>query len=131
MHSDNRKSVRIHKELSATAERVATSRHDNESRFVPIKIVDVSHGGVGFTAPEVFDSGAFVRVVVALNSDDGKAATGRIFSTLITIRNCNAEQSGGFRIHGSYRVGALVKGQTTKDIEAWHELIRKWGPKVM
>ncbi len=130
MLTERRKSRRIPKEFSATLERVATLRGAEESRFIRVKIIDVSREGIGFISPEPFDRDAFVRVVVSMSLDEGKAATGRLFITSAAIRNCAPEKKGGYHVQASYKVGALLKEQSGLEHTGWHELIRQWEPMI-
>lgn len=130
MQAENRRSPRIPKELSATAERVATGLHSGETRFFPVRIVDVSRDGIGFMSPEAIDRDAFVRLTISMSMADGMAATGRLFITSVSVRNCARHKDGGYQVHARYRVGASLKEQTPQEHEGWHELVRKWSPQI-
>ena len=128
MRAERRKSARIAKQFSATAERLSVALPEGLNRMVHVLILDVSRDGVGFVSREPFDRDAMLRLNIDTAGLENAGATGRHFVALATVRYCLPVKSRG---RSGYRGGAQFKSLSSRETEAWNDHLRRWTGKLM
>ena len=125
MKTEMRSHPRFRKTFAATVERVASQLEPGQSRSVRAETLDLSTQGLGLTTDEAFDPGAHVRVTIFLDASQAAQSHGIRFVTEAQIRSCVRGADGRFRL------GMRMQERTTRELDAWNDLVARWSARVL